>query len=203
MRLLTAAFVILCAAREGYMSGRVDQQDFASRLNQQSHVYAVRILSVSSMVVKELAAVDSAMGHQHCYVARITAVLQRGGDSSDEPESWTFKLSPADKRIVDDARTRGAQGLTVGDTIVIMNAESIEYSIVYYVEGRHKIFLYARCEELAEGTEPGADYLFVSSGWHSRASGVFYGNFADGLYPDTPRMRARVKSLLKEQANPR
>lgn len=202
MRLLIAALVVLCAAREGYMSGRTDLQDLSGRLSSDSHVYAVRILSISSMVVKQLAAVDSSAGRQHCYVARISAVLQRGSSSSDEPESWTFDPTPEDDRILARARTRGAQGLAIGDTIMSMNMEGIQYSIVYHVEGRHKIFLYARCEELAQGVARDSNYLFISSGWHSRASGVFYGNFADGFYPDTPKMRARVKSLLKSRASP-
>jgi len=163
----------------------------------------VKIAGPTSVTIKELtqAAKKTApeIANKYYYPAQIVEIINKGESLREHEESWTILFSPRENAILKKIKKSGVGNIDVNDTIFIMDREDLSYSMIYYVEGRHKIFSYYYCTDAASEIKAGESYIFISNGVPSHKNGVFYGNVDFGLYPDTKEMRAKIASILENR----
>lgn len=199
MKHLTLLLLALLPACSALASGTREEVALKDRLDKRSWVYAVTITGTSKVTIKELktaAKSDTEISGAYYYSAAIAGIISRGESSLDSEEPWTMLFSARERATLKKAKESGAEKIGVSDTVFIMDAEDLSCSMTYYVEGRHKIFIYYYCADASAEIKPGKSYIFISNSAPSRKNGVFYGNVGYGLYPDTKAMRKKIKSIL-------
>jgi hypothetical protein len=199
MKKILLVFLLLVFAKEGYMSGEGKDIELSSRLDKRRNVYVVKIIGSSSVAIKEIkkASKDPTAADKSYYSAQIIEIINRGPGTWENEEEWTMLFSKKENSILAKIRKNGISGVKVHDTIFIMDAEDLSYSYIYEVEGRHKIFYYYHCADVAEKINNGETYLFIGDASVSKKNGVFYGNIDYGLYPNTKSMRDKIEGILK------
>jgi hypothetical protein len=184
------------------MSGAIKESELRSRLNKSSNwVLSVKIIGQSTATIKELQKAapkeSPEIAQKLFYIVEVNEVINSAQSYSDDKSPWTIQL-PSNIVFPISKKRNTKPEVSVKDTLFIFNAEDLGHSYSYYVENKHRIFIYETCPDLAESVNIGTTYLFISSLPHSRDNNIFYGNFKYGFFPDTKQMRNKIAEILFE-----
>ncbi len=199
MKIKIILLFFILSTRGASPSGSLKKVPFDDLFSLNDNIFAVKIIKEFEAVIDELDKVNPAVSRKKVYQAVITEVISKSSRSSETKDRWHVSFPESEKKEAKERKIKKTD-LSENDVIYIMDYQDINYSVIYYVEERHKIFYYYYCPEAAGSIESGRSYIFITDGQYSQ-NGVFYGNLKFGLYPDKQKIRQKINKVLKNLKN--
>ena len=191
------SFIIIFSAQDAFMSGMEQLEPLDKCFSKNSYVFLVTLTDTISGIVEELDNVSKDISGQFCYIAKINEIIHNKVGTSPRPEQWHIRFPATYDNLLKKIKKQGPGALEVNDLVIITDHENIHYSIMYHVDGQHKIFYYYACQDAAESININKKYFLIVENTFSPDNGVLYGNVDFGLYPATNTIRKKIIQILK------
>jgi hypothetical protein len=192
------SFIIIFSAQDAFMSGMEQLEPLDKCFSKNSYVFLVTLTDTTSGIVEELDNVSKDISGQFCYIAKINEIIHNKVGNSPNPEQWHIHFSAPYDKMLKKIKDVGPGAIKVNDKVIITDHENIQYSIMYHVDGMHKIFYYYACQDAAKSIKINKKYFLIVDNTFSPDNGVLYGNVDFGLYPATNTMRKKILQILKQ-----
>ena len=187
---------ILFITQNGHLSGSRKKVPLRERCSKFNNIFIVKIVNTVNGIVREIDTVNKSVSSFHGYSAVILKIINKSNQLPSR-EAFHIKFPSAETTLLEKIKAKGIEHVAAKDTIIIMNAENIKYSIIYEVQGLRKIFFYYYSPDAVKTVQIGGTYILIADNSFSRENGVLYGNVDYGLYPNTAKMRERISTILK------
>jgi hypothetical protein len=190
-------FLFALLPQVAFMSGSLEESKLEDNITTQNNIYVVTITSQVNGKVKEIEKIDTEVSGITIYRAKIESIYYKSKFASGYlTDQWHILFSKPVDDIIKIIKLKKNNYPEINDEILIADYENINYSYIYYVEGRHKIFIYHSCIDSTKTIKIGEKYYFINTGVPSKTNPVFYGNIGLGLFPFTNTIEERIKKVI-------
>ena len=169
------------------------------RLNANNQVFIIKLIDFGPVEIIEFnKASNGGFGvRKFAAIAVVSEVINRG-KSTPVAEPWSIDYTRADTKQFKRYRVKGVPS-KVGDTILIMDAQSLQSTYNSSVKNSKAPFTYYYSPIAVEGPMiTDQNYIFISNGFPSTKNGIYYGNIEYGIYPNIKELREAIITIISQ-----